>query len=279
MHRAVKLRPSADGAGAPASIARVYDAAVNGRDHYAADRALLTDLDHVAPGFRELLRAQDRWRVRAVRALAMAGYDQFIDCDAGLPRRFNTHDIVRRYNSESRVLYTDTDPVVVAHGRTVLDDGYLTRVEHADPTAPQRLLARPHTENFLDRSKPIAILHTTTFNFGTPAEYAATIMAGYRDALAPGSAVALTQWWTAEADAAANVRKWGEIWAAYTGLDARFRSAAEITDLFTGFHLMPPGLVELDSWWPDGPDLIRHAYPPALAGIGYTPDTTHSSAT
>lgn len=76
-----------------AGVARVHDAALGGKDNYSVDRDLVAELEHVAPGFSDLVRAEGAWHIRAVRYLASIGVDQFLDCGVGLPTPFdNTHE-------------------------------------------------------------------------------------------------------------------------------------------------------------------------------------------
>lgn len=58
---------------------------------------------------------------RAVRALAEAGIDQFIDLRAGLPTQENTHEVAQRVNPDARVVYVDNDPVVLTLNRPEVD--------------------------------------------------------------------------------------------------------------------------------------------------------------
>jgi hypothetical protein len=122
-------------------IARVRDAALGGKDNYAIDRDLVSALEHAAPGFSDLVRAERAWHIRAVRYLASIGVDQFLDCGVGLPVPFdNTHEVAQRYNSEARVVYADADCIVVAHGRALLQDDERSLVVQADYTYPEELL-------------------------------------------------------------------------------------------------------------------------------------------
>jgi hypothetical protein len=50
-----------------------------------------------------------------VQQLAAAhGVRQFLDIGTGLPTADNTHEIAQRVAPDSRVLYVDNDPVVLA---------------------------------------------------------------------------------------------------------------------------------------------------------------------
>ena len=57
---------------------------------------------------------------RAVRYLAGAGIRQFLDIGTGLPTADNTHEVAQRVAPESRIVYVDNDPLVLAHARALL---------------------------------------------------------------------------------------------------------------------------------------------------------------
>jgi hypothetical protein len=58
---------------------------------------------------------------RAVRYLAgEAGIRQFLDIGTGIPTAGNTHEVAQAIAPESRVVYVDYDPVVLAHARALL---------------------------------------------------------------------------------------------------------------------------------------------------------------
>ena len=124
-----------------ASIARVYDAALGGKDNYEADRQVLDAVLEVAPGMMDLARMNRAWLERVVRYLAgMVGIDQFLDIGAGLPTAYNTHEIAQGENREARVVYVDNDPIVLAHGRALLAEEGTATVIQADIRSPQEIL-------------------------------------------------------------------------------------------------------------------------------------------
>ncbi|WP_236790606.1 SAM-dependent methyltransferase [Amycolatopsis sp. GM8] len=242
-----------------AEISRVRDAALDGKDNYADDRALLAELEAAVPSFRELVRAQHRWHGRAVRYLAGQGFGQFLHCGVGLPVAVdNTHEIVQRHNLDGRVVYTEADRAIVAHGRALLEDDE-TFVVQADYTCPDEFL--PAVAGLLDFSLPIAVLHIDTLHHIDDDAQPVKIMTSYLDALAPGSAVALSHWWDPDDERHEQARALEATWQARCPHTGRFRRRAEIEALLTGLELLEPGLAELDQWWPDGPALT----PPALA--------------
>lgn len=100
-----------------ASIARVYDAMLNGKDNYEVDRQVRSQLVEVAPNIQTMTRDNRDWLIRVSRYLAgEVGMEQFLDCGSGLRSPENTHQVVQWLLPDARVVYVDNDPVVQVHG-------------------------------------------------------------------------------------------------------------------------------------------------------------------
>src|ERR1700761_9579491 len=146
-----------------ASIARVYDYALGGKDNYEVDRQTIEQVRRVAPEV-ELLAVDNRaFLVRALRFLAtQTEVSQFLDCGSGLPTSDNTHQVVQRLRREARVAYIDNDPSVVAHGRALLDDDEQTTFVAADIFDPPKVLDHPAVREFLDLDERIGLIQNGT---------------------------------------------------------------------------------------------------------------------
>ena len=120
-----------------ASIARVYDAFLNGKDNYEVDREVLRRVQQVAPDAVRLGLDNRAFLIRVTRFIAsQTGVTQFLDCGSGLPTAQNTHQVAQRIQPDARVVYIDNDPTVVAHGRALLeenDQNALQRCRHLHP--------------------------------------------------------------------------------------------------------------------------------------------------
>lgn len=239
-----------------ASIARVYDAALDGKDNYQVDRELLEQVLQITPGAALVTKALRRWLVRVTRYLARdVGLDQFLDCGAGLPTVENTHQTAQRYNPDSVVVYLDNDPIVLVHGRALLEENDRTHFISADLTRPDEVLGDPAVRGHLEFDRPIGLIQCATLHHVDDEARPAEIMARYIDALPSGSYVALTHWWDPEdggegSDLARAVETTYRTSSMGTG---RYRTRAEIEAMLDGLELVAPGLTGLDDWWPDGP--------------------------
>ena len=79
-------------------------------------------LAHSMPEVRDLALENRAFLIRACRFLATsADIDQYLDCGSGLPTAENVHQVVHRIRREAKVVYSDHDPLVTAHGRALLD--------------------------------------------------------------------------------------------------------------------------------------------------------------
>src|ERR1044072_4563288 len=143
-----------------ASIARVYDAFLGGKDNYAIDREVFNKVQQVAPEARDLGWSNRNFLTRAVRFLTdQGGIRQFLDCGSGLPTAENTHQIAQRIDPEARVVYVDNDPVVIAHGEALLTEHDFTHFVAADIFRPQEVLNNPVVQQHLDFTKPLGLVH------------------------------------------------------------------------------------------------------------------------
>src|SRR5918997_3382871 len=150
---------------ARASIARVYDAALGGTDNYEIDRQVLEQARAVAPEVNDLAWSNRRFLGRAVRFLAdQGGIRQFLDCGSGLPTAENTHQIARRIDASTRVVYVDNDPAVIAHSEALLAGDDSCRVVEADIFRPADVLGNETVRGLLDLTQPLALLQVGTLH-------------------------------------------------------------------------------------------------------------------
>ncbi|HEU0128645.1 MAG TPA: SAM-dependent methyltransferase, partial [Pseudonocardiaceae bacterium] len=175
---------------------------------------------------------------------------QFLDIGSGIPTVGNVHEIAQQAAPEARVVYVDHDPVAVAHSELVLEGNDRATAILADMRDPAGILKHPKTQQLLDFDAPVGLLMVTVFLYVADSEDPMDLMARYRDPLAPGSYLALSHA-TTDLNSAA-VTTMVELGKTSTPFYPRARAA--IADLFTGFELLPPGLVTTAQW----PRLINH---------------------
>jgi S-adenosyl methyltransferase len=258
-----------------ASIARVYDAFLGGKDNYEIDREVLRGVQRAAPEAQELATENRGFLIRACRFLAsQTDITQFLDCGSGLPTAENTHQVVQRLNPEIRVVYVDNDPVVLAHGRALLEENELTHFVSGDIFRPEQLMECDSVRTHLDFRRPIALLQLGTLHHyvGEP-DKPAEIMREYLEYLPPGSYVAISHFLDPENEHSSVARKMEEAFRHSMLGSGTFRTMAEIEELFEGLEMVSPGVTRCVDWWPDGPRLeslnqVQHCI---AGGIGRKP--------
>ncbi|WP_007026533.1 SAM-dependent methyltransferase [Saccharomonospora iraqiensis] len=243
------------------SVARAYSYLLGGKDYYAADLAVVKFLEETFKNPYASAMTNRRWLHRVVRWLTRhAGIDQFLDCGSGLPTDDNVHQVAQRLNPEARVVYSDNDPTVQAHGRALLEDNDRSVFVAADLTDPDTLLHDPAVRRLLDFDRPIAMIQCFTLHH-EPDEPrpVADVMRTYVDALPRGSYVALTH--ITYPPAADDPDGTGRAMVDELRRGIRdkgmnsgyFREYDHVRSFFDGLELVEPGLVPAADWWPDGP--------------------------
>ncbi|WP_285648103.1 SAM-dependent methyltransferase [Actinomycetospora sp. NBRC 106375] len=240
-----------------ASIARVYDTALGGKDNYPADREVVDKLRQVAPEIEQFTVDHRAFLVRVVRFLAgQAGIDQFLDLGSGLPTAENTHQAAQRLCPEARVVYVDNDPSVVAHGRALLEENDQTFFSPGDLTHPAEVLEDPVVTRNIDFSRPLALLQMGTLHHYDESDLScAEIMKQYVDALPSGSYVALSHFLDPQDDDSVVARRMEDVFLHSPLGTGRFRTRDQILAMMPGLDLVEPGLELCVKWWPDGPML------------------------
>ncbi|GAA5068155.1 SAM-dependent methyltransferase [Thermocatellispora tengchongensis] len=248
------------------NVARLYDYYLGGKDNFAADREAAEKILAVAPELRLAARENRAFLGRAVRFMAREGITQFLDIGTGLPTQGNVHEVAGEVVTEPHVVYVDRDPVVLTHARALLAGaGRGTTIVQGDLRRPEEILTHPDVVKALDFSRPIGLLLVAVMHFITEDDGPARIMATLRDALPPGSLLALSHG-TRDARAAA-VDKGTEVYQKATS-PLVLRTRAEIEALFTGLELVEPGVVWLPQWRPDHDPIDPPDTSLILCGVG-----------
>jgi hypothetical protein len=230
--------------------ARIYDYILGGKDHYAIDRAAGDASLRLWPALRVHMLENRSFMHRAARYLAEQGVRQFLDVGTGIPTSPNLHEVVQAVVPDARVVYVDNDPVVLAHARARMGGTPQGRTAYvrADMREPDALLADPRLRDTLDLNEPVGLTLIAVLHFITDDELAREVVRKLVDALPPGSYVAAS---VATDDFApiplAGVQR---VYEAY-GESLRWRTKAQVEDLFTGLDLVEPGIVQIHNWRPD----------------------------
>jgi hypothetical protein len=234
------------------TAARMYDHYLGGKDNYAADRAACEELDKVVPSTRALALNNRRFLQRVVRTLTQDyGIRQFLDHGSGLPTQDNVHQVAQRIDPTAHVVYVDNDPMVLVHGRALLEQDERTTVIHADMRETEAIFSHPDTERLIDFSQPAAVLFNSVFHCipdsetdGPPA-----VVRRVAERLAPGSFLVMCQLVSEDPEVRDFVTNFMD--QATQGHWGRVRQEKDVAALFEGLEILEPGLVEVSTWRPD----------------------------
>jgi hypothetical protein len=255
-----------------AHTARVYNYWLGGKDNFAADREVGDAVIAAIPSAPLLARQNRAFLGRAVHYLAMeAGIRQFLDIGTGIPAAGNTHEVAQAAAPDSRIVYVDNDPIVLAHARALMtsDPAGATAFIQADFREPGKILADPALHRTLDLDKPVALVLVAILHFFTDDENPQGIVSSLVDALPSGSYLTITNL-TADfmdPDQAARAALAGQ----QGGITYVPRSQAEVAAFFGGLRLVDPGVVPMQAWRPDGGELAGPYGPTSYAAIGRKP--------
>ena len=243
--------------------ARIYDYILGGKDNFAADRkaaqAAMAANPHLATAMREN-RALMR-RMVAVLARDM-GVRQFLDIGTGLPTSPNVHEIAQGIASDSRVVYVDNDPIVLAHARALLisaTEGATAYID-ADLREPDKILGDPRLLQTLDLSRPVALMLIGILHFIPDRDDPWGLTGRLLAALPTGSYLAIqhptADFYPPGVGAAAAYGR--------AGIPFQYRTRDEFARFLTGLELVPPGIVLMSEWRPENEALPR----PAASDVG-----------
>lgn len=221
------------------SPARLYDYYLGGVHNFAVDREAGEKIRLAMPELEDAAWVNRGFLGRAARWLAAEqGVRQFIDIGAGLPTQNNTHQVVHKFAPEARVVYVDNDPGVQAYARPLLRDEPFCTVITGDLRDPAGVLGHPETRRLIDFAEPVALLLVAVLHFVADESDPWRLVARYRDALAPGSYLAISHG-TADNQPPRPVQAIRDVYAK-AAEDVHFRAKPEVTELFAGWDLVPP---------------------------------------
>ena len=235
------------------NVARVYDAFLDGKDNFAADRQVVEFALQVTPDAPVGARANRAFLRRVVQYLtADAGIRQLVDIGSGLPTQGNVHEVAQDNAPQARVVYVDNDPLVRVHAQALLAKGPGTIFLTADLREPQAILHDPAVRSHIDFDQPAGLLLFAILHHINNHEDPAGIVAQLRDELAPGSYLAISSFRMPGPEHPQDAAKTAEMEKLFNEKlgTGRWRSQEEILAWFGDWELLDPGLVPLPEWRP-----------------------------
>jgi hypothetical protein len=242
------------------NVARVYDAFLGGKDNFAADRDFVDRAIQIAPKAPLAARSNRAFLRRVVRYLVgEAGITQLLDIGSGLPTQGNVSEVAHDMNPAVHVVHVDNDPVVYTHSNALLANNRTTDIVIGDVRAPTEILADADVRALIDFDRPVGLLLFAILHHIEDHEDPAGIAAELRDALVPGSYLAISSFRMPGPEMAELRTKTIEGQELLTGKlgSGRWREDDEMIGWFGDWELVRPGWVPLAEWRPTVRGRIR----------------------
>ncbi|WP_077797326.1 SAM-dependent methyltransferase [Streptomyces sp. JHA26] len=229
--------------------ARIWNYWLGGKDNYPVDEQAGDAYTAVFPGIVTIARSSRAFLRRTITYLvAEAGIRQFLDVGTGLPTADNTHEVAQRIAPETRIVYVDNDPMVLAHARALLTstpEGETAYID-ADVLDPDRILAAAAAT--LDFDRPVALVLSNILGHVPDHDVARSVVTRLMDALPSGSYLSVN-------DGSRGIDPdFEQAQDAYNESGAApyvLRTVEEITAFFDGLELVEPGVVPVPLWRPE----------------------------
>jgi SAM-dependent methyltransferase len=179
-----------------------------------------------------------------------AGIRQFLDIGTGIPTAGNTHEIAQAIAPESRVVYVDYDPIVLAHARALLTSNEAGATEYIDADLRDTGTILAQAAELLDFTRPVAVTLIAILHAIPDSDDPHVVVARLMDAVPSGSYLVISH---PGSDLFNR-----ETLDGLKGVASRMvhhelatRSREQVGRFFEGTDLVEPGLVPLEEWRPE----------------------------
>jgi hypothetical protein len=244
--------------------ARIWNYWLGGKDNYEVDRLAGDQFSGIYPGIVDIARADRAFLGRVIRYVAgEAGVRQFLDVGTGLPTADNTHQVAQRVAPESRIVYVDNDPLVLAHARALLTSSLegTTSYVDADMSDAEKVLSE--AAQWLDLSQPIGLTFMGVLGHVVDYDQARSIVNALLDGLPSGSYLSIND----SVNTSEALEEALRVYEASGAVPYRTRTPEQFAGYFERLDLVEPGVVNVDDWRPD-PGAPRGPRIPQLGAVG-----------
>ena len=228
--------------------ARIWNYILGGKDNFEVDREVGEQVLAAQPELAANARHGRAFLQRVVRYPAgEAGVRQFLDIGTGLPTANNTHEVAQSVAPESRIVYVDNDPLVLAHARALLTSTPEGATDYLDADLFDTGLVLREAARTLDFSQPVAVLFMGVLGHVEADADAQAVVREILAATASGSYLSLCD----STDGTPEVVEAARVWNESAALPYHLRSEARLARFFEGLEYVDPGLVSVTRWRPD----------------------------
>jgi hypothetical protein len=179
------------------------------------------------------------------------------------------HEIAQGVDPWAKVVYVDIDPVAVEQSRSLLVGNPYARAVRGDLREPEKILYDPQVVEFLDFSRPIAVLTLAVLHFIPDSGDPAALISRLGAEIVAGSYLVLSHLGPeTRPEARAKVEEARKLYER-TPTPVVERTPEQLQALLgDAFELQPPGIVSADEWRPDpGEDATLQPQPAALVAV------------
>ena len=229
-------------------IARMYDYWLGGKDNYAADREVGDKAMQAYPDLVSSVRANRAFLARTVRYLAAEqGIRQFLDIGTGLPSANNTHEVAQEAEPQSRTVYVDNDPIVLAHARALLTGRPEGATAYIDADLRDTATILTGARQTLDFTRPVAVMLVAVLHCIPDDAEPGRIVRDLMAAVPSGSYLVISH---PPSDMTAGLNQAVGSMGPAMSEPVTLRSREQVSRFFDGLDLMEPGLVPIQEWRP-----------------------------
>jgi hypothetical protein len=228
--------------------ARIYDYWLGGKDNFAADREAAELALQAYPELAQAVQSNRAFLGRAVRYLAAHGVRQFLDIGTGLPAAGNTHEIAQGEAPDSRIVYVDSDPVVLLHAQALLTSASAGACDYIQADLRDWGTIVTGAARTIDLREPVALMLLAVLQFIPDSDDPYGLVSSLVAALPRGSYLVISH-----PTDDFNPKK-GESMKVYNQRSAEqavLRGQAATGRFFDGLELLEPGVVPVAQWRPD----------------------------
>ena len=242
------------------NTARIWNYQLGGKDNFAVDRQASDAANAMVrqmgvPAGADTAVESRHLLQRMVDYMLGQGVRQFLDLGSGLPNMANTHQVAHRTAPQARIVYVDVDPLVSSHAAALMAGPNVVTLR-ADLREPEQVLGHEQVRDLLDFGQPIGIMFMCVLHCLWEREDPWGVVGQFRDAVAPGSYLALSHMTNeAHPEAAEGMFRLTQDLHWNTPLISRSRE--DIARFFDGFTPVEPGLVAPAQWRPDLNDPLQ----------------------
>jgi hypothetical protein len=220
---------------------RIYDYLLGGNHNFEIDRQSAQQLLQVAPEMPKWVRLVRWFLGEAVRRLIKEGFTAFVDFASGLPTVDHIHQVAPK---ETKVVYSDIDPVTVAYAQDLVKDEKNVLYVECNAAEPEKLLSSRAFASLFGDQRRVAIGFNGICWFLPDDKIAGSLSTLY-DWAAPGSKLFLSDLDLGSLSAASK----GTLdFYKKVGQPVFTRNVATLQKLVGKWKADDPGYLSLDEW-------------------------------